>query len=213
VRALEAEAKTAGRFDYLVVTAAVFPDWADLLNEDGIEKGHAIGVVGRYALYRHMNLFVQEGARVLNVAASGEKEARFDRDIMTAKRNVTGLIETVLNWAGAHEMSQIGLQESNNFHKTTRVSTNPGLLGTELHDGQGWVMDIIEPIMVALIGISEEECGHRQASILASPRLHKEGLTYVDEDLIGRTRSTALQEVANKHLSWLMAWLNERTEL
>jgi len=34
-------------------------------------------------------------------------------------------------------------------------------------------MDLLEPIAVAVMGISEERCGLRQASILASPRLYE----------------------------------------
>jgi len=213
VRELEGVAKKEGSFDYLVVTAAVFPDWNELKQEDGLEKGHAIAVVGRYIVYRHMNLFLKEGGRVLNVLASGEKKSAFDRTLLTGERNVTGLWEAVLNWAGCAEVMQIGLQNSGNFHKTTRVSTHPGIISTELHVGQGWVMDFLEPIMVGLAGISEEECGLRQANILASGKLPKGNLSYVDEDMKGRLRSEQLQENANTHLGWLMTWLDARSNL
>lgn len=213
VRWLEEAAKTQGKFDYLVVTAAVFPDWKELLNEDGLEKGHAIAVVGRYTLYRHMHLFLKEGGRALNVLASGDERARFERELLTGQRNCTGLVECVSNWGGSSELMQIGLHESGKFKSITRVSTNPGFLKTELHSGQGLIVDLLEPVFAALIGISEEECGMRQASILASEPLPKGQLSYVDEDMIGRTRSTELQALADNHLLWLMAWLNERTEL
>jgi len=213
VRSLTELAEKEGRFDYMVVTAAVFPDWKEMLQEDGLEKGHAIAVVGRYMLYRHMDLFLKEGARVLNVAAAGEQHANFDKELLTGQRNATSLWEAVLNWAGIVEMVQIGIQESGDFHKTTRVSTHPGLLSTELHVGQGWIMDMAEPVLVGLMGISEDDCGLRQASILASPRLHKENLTLVDEDMIGRLHSTGFQTNVGKHLPWVMSWLNERVQL
>jgi hypothetical protein len=213
VRWLEEAAKTQGKYDNLVVTAAVFPDWKELLNEDGLEKGHAIAVVGRYTLYRHMHRFLKDGGRVLNVLASGDKMARFERDLLTGQRNCTGLVECVLNWGSSSELMQIGVQESGKFKSITRVSTNPGFLRTELHSGQGLIVDLLEPVVAALIGISEDDCGVRQASILASERLPKGQLSYVDEDMIGRTRSSELQTLADDHLLWLMAWLNERTEL
>lgn len=212
VKKLAEKARTEGKYDYMVVTAAVFPDWNELLNEDGLEKSQAIAVVGRYMLYRHMHLYLKDGGRLLNVLASGEKKARFERDLLTAQRTVADLFEAISNFGVGNELMQIGVQETGKFNNIIRVSTFPGILVTDLHRGQGWVFDLIETVAVALTGMSEDECGDRQASILASPRLHKGQLSYVDEDMIGRTRSTQLQELADKHLLWLMAWLNERTD-
>lgn len=213
VRTLESVANKEGRFDYLVVTAAVFPDWEDLLQEDGLEKGHAIAVVGRYNLYRHMNLFLKEGGRVLNVMASGQNRHALNKETLEGKKNVTSLVEAILSWSDAAELMQVGVQKSGQFHKTTRVTTNPGLLSTELHYGQGKLFEIFEAIGVAFMGISEEQCGLNQASILASPRLHKGQLNYVDEGMKGRLRSAPLQKAVETDLDYLMAWLDERSRL
>jgi len=202
-----AERAKKGRFDYLVVTAAVFPDWENLLQEDGLEKGHAIAIVGRYLVYRHMNLFMKERPRVLNVLASGGSWCNFDRALFLGERNVTGLMEAILNWGGGFEIMQIGLKVQNKDYDATRVTTNPGFISTELHTGQGWVQDHLEPILAATIGISEEEAGVRQASILASPALYKDKITYVDDDMIGRLPSPALETCFKEHGDWLMSWL------
>lgn len=216
LRRLEEFAAQHGRFDYFVQTAAVFPDWAELKQEDGLEKGFAIAVVGRYILYKHADRFLKEAgsgaggaARVLNVLASGHLPVQpYDRALASGARLPTGLLEAINSWSFGNELMQIGLGEHGEHHGTTRVSTMPGMLATDLHDGQGLVMDVVEPIMVALIGISEEDCGVRQASILASPKLHSGGLSYVDENMKGRARSAELQSMADEHLAWLWEFIN-----
>ncbi len=59
------------------MTAAVFPDWQSLQQEDGLERGFAIAVVGRYLVFRHVADFMATGAqgrsRILNILTGGRK--------------------------------------------------------------------------------------------------------------------------------------------
>lgn len=210
---LQAETNKQGRFDNLVVTASVFPDWGDLMQEDGLEKNHAITVVGRYMLYRYMNLYLKEGARVLHVLGAGSRVHKFDRDVLEGKRNISSIFECLFSTNAAAELVQLGLQRSGQFHNTTRVNTHPGLIITELHLKQGWLFDSLITFLAMFSGMSEDESGIREASILASPRLHPGGLSYVDDNLIGRVAGEALERSAAENLPSLMAWINQRTEL
>lgn len=196
-----------GLFDYLVCTVAVFPQWDNLYQEDGLEKGFAIAVVGRHLLYRAAASFMKMDAstRFLNVAASGNLPYPFDRELAAAKRAPTGLIEGIMVWSNGIEMDQIGLQDfyDKRAPAPTRVTTFPGLLATDLHRGQGALFDAFEALAVKLMGISEEDCGMQQASILASPKLHAGQLTTVDGDMVGRVTSPELREMVKEHQEWL----------
>jgi hypothetical protein len=208
VETLAIHALQHGRWDYLVVTAAVFPDWLEPLQSDGLEKGFAIAVLGRYIIYSNMGRFLSEQARVLNVLASGQKlPLEWDRRLVNGERNASNLIEGILHWAAANEVMQVALQSRGMVGSTTRVSTHPGILQTELHRGQGWLMDLAEPIAVAVVGFSEEQAGQRQASILASEQLHTGALSYVDQDMHGRLAGANLLAVVAEHSEWLWALL------
>lgn len=193
-----------GKFDYLIVTAAIFPYWNDLLNEDGLERSFGIAVVGRYIVYNNAELLLNPNTgRILNVLASGMNDYPFDRDLASGKRIDGSLSHFVMNFACGAELMQIGLSQQNEFYSNlTRVSTNPGILKPYLHRSQGWFMDIVEGVMVKLIGFSEEEAGIRQASILSSPQLVNGRMNYIDVFLKGRM--FGLQSIADTHLEWLM---------
>ncbi len=72
---------------------------------------------------------------------------------------------------------------------------------------------MFEDIVVRLAGISEEDCGLNQASILASPKLHKGKLSYVDDHMKGRVRSLELQQSMDRDLEFLWTLLGEKTKI
>ena len=203
------------RYDYLVVTAMTFPDWSapTLMNEDGFDQSFFIGVVGRFIIYRNMHRFLRDNnPRILNVLAAGEKPmTHLDRELASGKRNPTSLLDDLSNIALANDIMLIGLQEkdSNISGKTTVVSTHPGLLKTDLHRGQGLWFDIVEWLSVSLAGISEEDCGLRQASILAADKLHEGKLSYVDMFMNGRKRSAQLQAEVDENVDWVWSLLTD----
>jgi len=203
------------RFDFAVVSAATFPDWTrPLQNDDGLDKSFAIGVVGRFLVYRNMHRFMKGKARVLNVMASGHKAPvdMFDEDIATGDRNVTSLIEAMMTFGIGNEiMIESLFKYDKNYvdeKKFTMVSTHPGILSTDLHRGQGWAFDIFEYILVHyLVGISEEEAGVRQSSILVSEKLHPSGLTLVDHLGHARVYDPVMSELIEQKRDWMWSFL------
>ena len=213
-------ASIQGTFDYIVVTVAIFPDWDQpLLQENGFDKAFAVAVVGRYRLYRGAKAFLNfpkdlqmPPPVVLNVMASGELPlTSFDRELASGKRTVNTLFESLGLISVANDLMQIGLEEYAEHFGSTRVSTHPGLLMTDLHRGQGVLFDALEALGVFLMGFSEEEAGLRQASIMVSSALQQGGLSYVDSQMYGRLRSPQLQREVDQHLAWLWALLKDRT--
>jgi len=201
--------KKQEKFDFLIVSAATFPDWsAPLLNEEGFDKSFAIAVLGRFIIYKNMHRFMSsKGARVLNVLASGMKKVSpLDRELASGNRTVSTLFEGMFTFSLGNELMQIALEEKLqqlSKNRITMVSTHPGILKTDLHRGQGLWLDALEFIVVSLIGVSEEDCGIKQASILVSKQLHENHLSYVDQFSIGRLASDSLLEQKEEHLEWL----------
>lgn len=202
-------------FDFLVVTAAVFPNWQQesQQQEDGVDLCFAVAVVGRYIVYKNMARFMKrdDPVRILNVLASGLRSVvPLERDLASGKRNPSSLYDSIMTFSTGNEV-MLKLIESNNLGSdnlnATLVSTNPGFLKTDLHRGQGLLFDIAEHVSVSLAGISIEDCGLQQASILASPKLLHDRLSYVSSDMRGRQASTALKTVVEKDLPWLTDFL------
>ncbi|KAL7467595.1 hypothetical protein ACHAXS_007840 [Conticribra weissflogii] len=215
VKRLENEGK---QYDLAVVSAATFPDFSKpLLNDDGIDKSFAIGVVGRYLIHRNMHLFMNDGARILNVMASGinlpEKVlTSWDPDVASGKRNVSGLFEGVMTFGlGNQIMLDTLFQKDEHFsnNEFTMVTTHPGVLKTDLHRGQGLLFDILEGVAVALIGISVKDAGIRQSSILASEKLRPKSLTRVDQFAYGRLNCRNAIALNEKHSDWLWQFLGD----
>ena len=211
VERLESQGK---RYDFLVVSAAIFPDWnRPLQDEDGLDRSFAIAVVGRFLIYRNLHRFMNDNARVLNVLASGTKMPvkMFDQDIAAGDRNVTSLIQAMMAFGIGNEIMIESLFKYDENHvdnnKFTMVSTHLGMLSTDLHLGQGLVFDILEDVMVRLVGISQEEAGIRQYSILVSEKLHPYGLTLVDHFGHGRIRDPMMADLIEQKRDWLWSFL------
>ena len=211
IKSLNEYASKHGKFDYLIVTAAIFPYWNDLINEDGLERSFGITVIGRYLIYNNAELFLKPNTgRILNVLASGMDSYPFDRDLASGKRIDGSLFSFVMNFACGNEMMQLGLGQRNSFYsKLTRVSSHPGILKTDLHRGQGWLMDVIEGIIFKFVGFTEEEAGIRQASLLASNLLVEGRINYVDEFMKGRLLGSKMSVTVNDHLDWLMELIDK----
>lgn len=139
VRTLEAKVSDQNRrYDFLIVTAATFPDWSQpLKNVDGVEKSFAIAVVGRFLIYRNMHRFMESKFRVLNVLASGVTSIALplNREIVSGVRNVKGLMEAVMTFALGNEIMLESLfkHDPNIASRVTMVSTHPGLLKTGMY--------------------------------------------------------------------------------
>lgn len=218
VERLSNRAQGGERFDLAVVSAATFPDWTQpLKNEDGIDKTFAISVVGRYLIYKNMHRFMVPDARILNVMASGQKfpVELFARDIATGRRDVASLVEAMMTFGIGNEIMMAELYRHGNETGFggdggfTMVSTHPGFLITDLHRGQALWFDVVEWVMFHLLGVSEEEAGIRQSSILTSEKLHQSGLTFVDLFGNGRVHDDGMMAVNKQNRDWLWSFLTE----
>lgn len=159
-----------------------------------------------------MHRFMNDDSRILNVMASEGNlpVSMWDRDLASGKRNVPGLVEGILNFALANEIMIDSLYKfDDNFVKGsfTMVSTHPGMLKTDLHRGQGLAFDIIEGVMVALLGVSEETAGVRQTSNLVAAKLHKNELSFVDQFGFGRLRDDVSISFVDDNSEWLWSFL------
>jgi hypothetical protein len=187
------------------------------MNEDGVDKSFGIGAVGRFLMYRNMHRFMNSNSRILNVLASGEQWPAkviemWDRDIASGKKEVSSLIEGILNFALANEIMIDSLYKfDDNFSNGTftMVSTHPGILKTDLHRGQGLAFDIMEGIMVALVGVSEKTAGIRQSSNLVSENLHKNKLSFIDQFGYGRLRDQNAIDFIGENQEWLWSLLTD----
>ena len=211
------------RYDYLIVTAAIFPHRKDPspLNADGIEKSFGIGVVGRFLLFRKAHSFMKpptedpsHSPMILNVLASGGKMGkRFDRRLV---RSLHGFhMFNIANFALGNEITLHKLTTSGGENSDGKpyaipiVTTHPGILKTDLHRGQGLWMDIAEAIAVHFMGISKEECGRREVSILCTvgeKRRKKKIsslLTIVDNFGYGRLINNDMEKDVQDHGDWL----------
>jgi hypothetical protein len=199
-------------FDFLVVTAAVFPNWQaeSHQQEDGIDLPFAVAVVGRYIIYQNMARFMKSDhpVRVLNVLASGMRSVfPLDATLASGKRDPSSLFDSIMTFSTGNELMLKLIESDPKYVNATLVSTHPGILKMDLHAGQGFFFDIAEHVSVALAGISIEDCGIRQASILASPKLLHDQLSYVSSNMRGRQPSATLETEIQKATPWLTDFL------
>lgn len=213
------------RYDYLIVSAAIFPQPKKRnpspLNEDGIEKSFAIGVVGRFLLFRRAHSFMKAPAddsshspMILNVLAAGTNMGSpFDRKLV---RSLHGFhLFNIVNFALGNEiiLHKLTTQDGGKNSDGTPfaipvITTHPGFLKTDLHRGQGWLMDMGETIAVHFMGSTEEVCGRREVSILCAVGEKRNNasslLTIVDNFGYGRLINNDMKRDVKEHGDWLL---------
>eukprot|EP01129_Flabellula_baltica_P002540 TRINITY_DN12351_c0_g1_i1.p1 TRINITY_DN12351_c0_g1~~TRINITY_DN12351_c0_g1_i1.p1 ORF type:complete len:335 (-),score=74.66 TRINITY_DN12351_c0_g1_i1:31-1035(-) len=200
-------------FDAMIVSVAVFPDWDDLLTEDGMEKSLAVMIMGRHLFYQHADKFLTTNGRLLSVAVAGSKARaeRLDRDLIQGKRNLSNIVESLQNLALLSELILIDLADSWVQNNLKIINTHPGFIGTDLHKGQGLLFDLFEQVMVYTIGISEEEAGLRQATILASDKIVKK-VSYFDPEMTARVLDPNIITLDKSEGGWFINFLNNFIE-
>ncbi len=215
------------RYDYLIVTAAIFPQPKKRnpspLNEDGIEKSFAIGVVGRFLLFRGAHSFMKaptasHSPMILNVLAAGTSMGRpFDRKLVRSLHgfhlfNIANFAlgnEIILHKLTTHDGESGGQNSDGAPFAIPVITTHPGFLKTDLHRGQAWLMDVGEAIAVHFMGSTEEVCGRREVSILCAigERRSKDKpsslLTIVDNFGYGRLINDDMKRDVKEHGDWL----------
>jgi NAD(P)-dependent dehydrogenase (short-subunit alcohol dehydrogenase family) len=214
-------------YDYLIVTAAIFPQPKKRnpkpLNEDGVEKSFGIGVVGRFLLYHKAHTFMKQQQQptegnnnspiILNVCASGGTLPRkFNRELVRSLGY--SHMFNIINFAIGNELMLRKLVEEDNYDgkkfDIPVITTHPGFLKTDLHRGQGILMDIAEGVLVHFLESTEEECGRRQISILCAlanndklRRNRRSFLSMVDNFGQGRLINRNTEQDLNEHGNWL----------
>ena len=215
------------RYDYLIVTAAIFPQPKQRnpkpLNEDGVEKSFGIAVVGRFLLYHSAHTFMKQQPTdrssnnnhrtiILNVCASGGNLPRkFNRELVRSLGY--SHMFNIMNFAIGNELMLRKLVEEDNYDgkkfDLPVITTHPGYLKTDLHRGQGILMDIAEGVLIHFLGSTEEECGRRQVSILCAlacnklRRSRRSSLSMVDNFGQGRLINKNTEQDLNEHGNWL----------
>lgn len=215
------------RYDYLIVTAAIFPQPKQRnpkpLNEDGVEKSFGIAVVGRFLLYHSAHTFMKQQPTdrsnnnnhrtiILNVCASGGNFPRkFNRELVRSLGY--SHMFNIMNFAIGNELMLRKLVEEDNYDgkkfDLPVITTHPGYLKTDLHRGQGILMDIAEGVLIHFLGSTEEECGRRQVSILCAlacnkfRRSRRSLLSMVDNFGQGRLINKNTEQDLNEHGNWL----------
>jgi len=220
------------RYDYLVVTAAIFPQPQKRnpspLNDDGVEKSFGIAVVGRFLLYRNAHSFMTPPSAdnayspmILNVCAAGcGKLGYFNRKLVFSLGWPHML--NIMNFAVGNELMlhKLVSEEKGNSDGTPFqipiISTHPGYLKTDLHRGQGIFLDFAEGILVHFMGSTEEVCGRREVSILCAigkkqAELSKDDsssmVTIVDNFGFGRLMNKYTKKDLEDHGDWLWGLL------
>jgi len=212
------ELKSEGsKFDHIVVTAGVWPDWENPLTSDGIEKTVAVMNLGRYIFYKHCLEFLKPGARVLNILTAGddirkEKIENF-QEYFTGKKQFNSLFEylefcTSVNYLSVMEFSN-RWQDKN----VSLLATHPGFIDTDLHNGQGMFSSVIQnPLFLYLIGsISEFQAGENSAQILSSPKIHRK-VTYIDSFMIAREPGPNTKKIYVKQGKEIISYLDKLEE-
>lgn len=157
-----------------------------------------------------MTKFLKPSARVLNIMASGQATVKvtIDPDLSAGRVRPKSLVHSLINFVSASELVMHLIGSDPNLTSYTLVSTHPGFLHTDLHAGQGKLFEILSSVAVAAAGVSVEEAGLQQASILASPKLHPQSISYVSSDLKGRTPSDKFRASVDVHAPWLREFLH-----
>ena len=217
------------RYDYLILTAAIFPKSKRKnptpLNSEGIEKSFAIGALGRLFLFRGAHTFMKKPAEdpshspmILNVMAAGTNLGMpFDRDLVQSLHGFH--LFNIGNFAVGNEIllhklttRQDGSKGGQNSDGTPFaipiITTHPGFLKTDLHRGQGFLMDIAEAVSMHFMGSTEEVCGKREVSLLcAVGEKYIENkaslLTIVDNFGYGRFMNNDIKRDVKEHGDWL----------
>ena len=198
IKVLQDESNSV-RYDYLIVTAAVLtaPKFRNPtpLNEDGIEICFAIGVVGRFLLYRNATTFMNmkqqppktttgtksssshSSPMILNVCAAGDGKGGFDRTLVRTLATPIHFLNDV-NYAVGNELMlrklvSVNEQANNAVDDGSKfgipiTTTHPGFIATELLHDQGWWVDTLVPLLCHFIGMSAREAGRREVSKLCA---------------------------------------------
>lgn len=176
------------RFDYVVLTVGMWPDWKDPRTADGLDKVIALDVVSRFVVSREILPLLNSGARVMSILVSTWRfifwkdvtsiTASTMQDITAGKFERYSLPE-MLGTAGTVGDSWLQVM-ARRHHNVSFIGTFPGVVATDLL-GHGtfpwWATPFINRVM-KVVGMEPEECGMLHATIISSPNAARRPATY-----------------------------------
>jgi len=177
VRELQSE---QARFDFVVLTIGMWPDFDSPNTKDGINKVLALDVVARFILLRGAQPLLKPGARVMSVLAS---------TTLLPLPSVAAVKATLAGEGGdpgfgalavaAVAMDALLQQAAARFPGVSFVGTQPGVVSTDIVRTTlpGWVANVHSALMSSF-ALSEEGCGETHLQVLASPNVERRGASY-----------------------------------
>uniref|UniRef100_A0A6B2LCK9 Uncharacterized protein n=1 Tax=Arcella intermedia TaxID=1963864 RepID=A0A6B2LCK9_9EUKA len=203
--------KTGIKYDFMVVTVGVWPDWDAPLNVDGIEKSFAVNVVGRFVLFQTCTEFLSPKAQILNVLNSAHHPLiELDKELITGQKNFTQFTQILFTSSLVNDLVLLKLSEKwkEEGLQLRLMGNAPGWVKTDLHVNQGTLIQSLVPLLDYIAGVPEEKVGINHATILGYP-WGLENPYLVDEFMIVRSPSPKLLEIANQHKDWVWAHLEQ----
>ena len=179
-------------FDFVLLTVGVWPSSKDAHTSDGLHKVFAIDLLSRHcvmsALVRHK--LVSDDIRVMSVLASSQNMPGGITDKASLKlllsnamkpEGVTGLSEGFRLMFGTAIAADAWLQAIQRIlpEKAHVMGTFPGLLVTDLMSSTfpGWLVPVLKALQTP-VSDSDEACGLKHATILASPNAGRKRVSY-----------------------------------
>mmetsp|Transcript_116617 Transcript_116617/g.341331 ORF Transcript_116617/g.341331 Transcript_116617/m.341331 type:complete len:377 (-) Transcript_116617:52-1182(-) len=214
------------RFDYVVLTVGMWPDWKDPRTDDGLDKVISLDLVSRFLVTREVLPLLNSGARVMSILASTWRFI-FWRDVTgiapaTMKDIAAGKLEghyslpQMLGTVGT--MGDAWLQLMSKHHpEVNYIGTFPGVVATELLD-HGFVPKWLIPLANLALknaGLDPVECGKLHATIISSPNAARRPVTYFGVRQMGHSSAKLEGRLTNSLAydaefgQWVWSFLEE----
>lgn len=185
------------RFDYVILTVGMWPDWKDPRTSDGVDKVIALDVLARFLVTREVLPLLKPGARVMSALASTWKRifwrdlSSIDsdkiKDIATGKQQRYSLPEAL---GTASTLGDTWMQVMARHHpEVSFVGTFPGIVATDLLDHgtfPKWLIPFVNRALNAA-GMEPEDCGKLHATIISSSNAVRRPVTYFSVNQNGKS--------------------------
>lgn len=185
------------RFDYVILTVGMWPDWKDPRTSDGVDKVIALDVLARFLVTREVLPLLKPGARVMSALASTWKRILWRdlssidsdkiKDIATGKQQRYSLPEAL---GTASTLGDTWMQIMATRHpEVSFVGTFPGIVATDLLDHGTFPKWLIPFVNRALMGsgMETEDCGKLHAIIISSSNAVRRPVTYFSVNQNGKS--------------------------
>ena len=210
------------RYDYMIMTIGVFPNWKEYYTSDHIEKMHATMIFARFFLLNEMHRFMKNGCIVVNVLAHGiALNPKIERGYLTGDLRLPSLfvgLQSIALWSELLCRMFCKLHDSSEEFQFYLIGTHPGMLKSQLHDNQGFFVSLfLDKIVAGIFGRSKEKSGrYIMNSLLKSNNFidkNEDIFIVIDQNRIVRKPNKCVRELEKKHGEWLWNYLRSKTNL